>query len=271
MIAALTIAGTDPTGGAGIQADLKTFQEREVYGMSVITSVVAQNTFGVQAIHHLPPEMIERQLAAVLEDIPPQAVKTGMIATEDMMKLIADALRRHRNLPYVLDPVMFAKSGHALMEEASRHTLRDALVPLAAVVTPNIPEACDLLGMRIDTADDVKTAAKRIVHELGAKAALVKGGHMDGELADDLLYDGSEFYLFSAERTDTKHTHGTGCTLSAAIAAELAKGASVREAAATGKRFVTDAIRYTLGLGKGSGPTNHWGYRLQGVPQAKTP
>ncbi|PAD20287.1 bifunctional hydroxymethylpyrimidine kinase/phosphomethylpyrimidine kinase [Terribacillus saccharophilus] len=262
---ALTIAGTDPSGGAGIQADLKTFQEREVYGMSVVTSLVAQNTIGVQAVHHVPVEFLEQQLESIFSDITPAAVKTGMIASEEMMHCVAAALRNSKAI-YVMDPVMYAKSGHALMGEDSRDALKTHLVPLAALITPNIPEAEELTGIHIEDENSMKAAAKIIVREYGAKAVLMKGGHMEGAAAADLLYDGSSFSAYSAERIQTKHTHGTGCTYSAAITAELAKGKSLQEAVRIGKDFVTDAIQYSLQIGKGNGPTNHWGYRLQGVP-----
>ncbi|MFS0561412.1 bifunctional hydroxymethylpyrimidine kinase/phosphomethylpyrimidine kinase [Terribacillus sp. 179-K 1B1 HS] len=262
---ALTIAGTDPSGGAGIQADLKTFQEREVYGMSVITSLVAQNTTGVQAIHHVPVAFLEQQLKSIFTDIGPAAVKTGMIATEEMMQCIAFTLNKTK-AAYIMDPVMYAKSGHALMGEETRDALKSHLVPLATLVTPNVPEAEELTGIRIDDEASIKTAAKRIVREYGAKAVLMKGGHMEGAYAADWLYDGENFTSFTAERMQTKHTHGTGCTYSAAITAELAKGRTLQEAVKIGKDFVTDAIRYSLQLGKGNGPTNHWGYRLKSVP-----
>lgn len=262
---ALTIAGTDPSGGAGIQADLKTFQELEVYGMSVVTSLVAQNTTGVQAVHHVPVEFLEQQLESIFSDITPSAVKTGMIASEEMMRCVAAVLIKSKTA-YVMDPVMYAKSGHALMGEDSRDALKKHLVPLAALITPNIPEAEELTGIRIEDEHSIKTAAKMIVQEYGAKAVLMKGGHMEGASASDWLYDGNSFTAYTAERIQTKHTHGTGCTYSAAITAELAKGKSLQEAVRIGKDFVTDAISYSLQLGKGNGPTNHWGYRLQGVP-----
>ncbi|MRH43723.1 bifunctional hydroxymethylpyrimidine kinase/phosphomethylpyrimidine kinase [Aquibacillus halophilus] len=261
---ALTIAGTDPSGGAGIQADLKSFQEREVYGMSVVTSVVAQNTLGVTDIHNLPVSFIEKQLQSVFSDIEPNAVKTGMIATVDMMEVIAEILKK-QSVHYVIDPVMVAKSGHNLMEEPSRKTIRDVLIPLASVVTPNVPEAEILVDFTITNTEDAKRAAKVIVEELGAKAAVVKGGHLTGE-AIDVLYDKQDYHFFKSERTNTKHTHGTGCTFSAVITAELAKGKSIVEAVAIAKQFITDAIHYTLGIGKGNGPTNHWGYRLKSLP-----
>lgn len=268
IVTALTIAGTDPTGGAGIQADLKTFQEREVYGMSVLTSAVAQNTMGVKAVQHMQIAFIEQQLEAVFSDITPRAIKTGMISTIEMMELIATYLKKNKSIPYVIDPVMVATSGDALMEERSRAVIRDLLVPLATVVTPNVPEAEILVGFKVDDLAGLKKAAQVIVDELGAKAAVVKGGHLAGKAIDVLYYDNTFHYL-EAERTETKHTHGTGCTFSAAITAELAKGKTILEATTLAKQFITDAIRYSLAIGKGSGPTNHWGYRLKGLPNNK--
>lgn len=262
----LTIAGTDPTGGAGIQADLKTFQEREVYGMSVVTSIVAQNTMGVQDVEHLSAKFIKKQIDSVITDIIPDVIKTGMIATSEMMDVIAEAIEKH-SIPYVIDPVMVAKSGDHLMDVNSKQTMIDRLLPLATVVTPNVPEAEVLLDETIDSITDAEDAAKRIVHELGANAAVVKGGHHFDNEAVDVLYDGAETHRFPTARIDTKHTHGTGCTYSAVIAAELAKGNSVFDAVKTAKLFITDAIHYSLKLGKGNGPTNHWGYRLQGLPK----
>lgn len=264
---ALTIAGTDPTGGAGIQADLKVFQEREVYGMSVISSVVAQNTVGVQAVQHLDIPFMEKQLDSVLSDIQPDAIKTGMVATIEMMELIASKLST-LSVPYIIDPVMVAKSGDALMEGKSRDVIRELLLPLATVVTPNVPEAEILVGFDIHTNRDAEKAAKVMVNELGAQAAIVKGGHLSGD-AIDVLYDGKDFSYYKAERFDTKHTHGTGCTFSAAITAELAKGKTIQEAVTLGKKFITDAIQYSLKLGNGNGPTNAWGHRLQGLPNNK--
>ncbi|MDQ0205489.1 bifunctional hydroxymethylpyrimidine kinase/phosphomethylpyrimidine kinase [Alkalicoccobacillus murimartini] len=261
---ALTIAGTDPTGGAGIQADLKTFQEREVFGMSVITTVLAQNTTGVQMINHMPLELIEKQLDSVITDIPPSAVKTGMIATPEMMEFLVDYLK-NLQVPYICDPVMIAKSGDPLMDAQSRQSLRQTLVPLATIVTPNIPEASELTEMNIETIDDMERAAKMIVHELGAQAAVIKGGYRTDH-STDVLYANGIITRLHADRTNTKHLHGTGCTFSAAITAELAKGHSIESAVATGKAFITDSITHTLELGTGNGPTNHWGFRLKGLP-----
>ncbi|OZU88885.1 bifunctional hydroxymethylpyrimidine kinase/phosphomethylpyrimidine kinase [Virgibacillus indicus] len=260
---ALTIAGTDPSGGAGIQADLKTFQELKSFGMSVITSVVAQNTTGVQSVHHIPLKMIEQQLESVFSDIPVHALKTGMIANVDMMKVIADKITG-LNAPYVMDPVMVATSGDPLIAENARYFLRGNLLPLTTLVTPNIPEAEYLTGETIHTIDDMKQAAVQIVDRFNAGAALVKGGHMQGE-ATDFLYDGSTLHTFSAKRINTKNTHGTGCTYSAAITAYLSQGASLYEAVKSAKYFVTKAIEHSFSLGSGSGPTNHWATRKEGM------
>ncbi|MEC5425442.1 bifunctional hydroxymethylpyrimidine kinase/phosphomethylpyrimidine kinase [Virgibacillus sp. C22-A2] len=261
----LTIAGTDPSGGAGIQADLKTFQELKSYGMSVLTSVVAQNTTGVQGVHHLPVEMIEQQLESVLSDMPVHAFKTGMIANTDMMKVISKKISS-LDVPYVMDPVMVATSGDPLISENARDFLRDNLLPLTALVTPNIPEAEFITGEKIETVDDMKQAAVQIVEQFNAGAALVKGGHMEGD-AVDFLYDGSELHTFSAKRIDTTNTHGTGCTYSAAITAYLSHGAPLQQAVKQAKQFVTAAIQHSYKLGSGNGPTNHWATREEKVKQ----
>ncbi|MDQ0299973.1 hydroxymethylpyrimidine/phosphomethylpyrimidine kinase [Salibacterium salarium] len=252
----LSIAGTDPTGGAGIHADLKTFQESKAYGMAVVTSVVAQNTEGVRDVWHLPIEALEEQIRAVLEDIRPHVIKTGMIATPDMINKTADLLEEE-NIPLVIDPVMVATSGDSLMEDESTSLMKERLFPLAKVVTPNIDEAKLLTGLDIQSQEEAKQAAEQIVEEMGAAAAVVKGGHFTGEATDILYYNG-EFEFLTAERTDTKHTHGTGCTFSAAIAARLARGMTVNEAVSESKTFISAAIKETLGIGKGNGPVNHW-------------
>ena len=258
----LTIAGTDPSGGAGIHADLKTFQELKSYGMSVITSVVAQNTTGIQDIHHVPLDMIEQQLDSVTTDMPLHAFKTGMIANIDMMKIVVNKIET-LNAPYVMDPVMVATSGDSLIEENARDFLREQLLPLTTVVTPNIPEAEYLTGEKIETFEDMKQAAVHIVENFGAGATLVKGGHMKGE-AIDFLYDGSNIHTYTAKRINTKNTHGTGCTYSAAITAYLSQGLPLDEAVKRAKYFVTQAIQYSFPLGSGSGPTNHWATREEG-------
>lgn len=256
---ALTIAGTDPSGGAGIQADLKTFQELRSYGMSVITSVVSQNTTGVKDVHHVPIEILKSQLEAISSDIPVDAFKTGMISNMEMMKVVAEWIPEV-NAPYVMDPVMVATSGDTLIEEESRSWLRDHLIPLATVITPNIAEAEFILEEKIRNTEDMKQAAEQICSRFGASAALIKGGHLEGE-AIDFLYDGSSILTYSSERIDTENTHGTGCTYAAALTAFLSQGAPLSTAVEQAKHFVTEAIRHSFDIGKGSGPTNHFATR----------
>lgn len=258
---ALTIAGTDPTGGAGVQADLKTFQELKSYGMSVITSVVSQNTTGVKDVLDLPVSVITAQLDAVIEDIPVHALKTGMIANVDMMKEIKQRIEL-LNIAYVMDPVMVTTSGDTLINEEARIFLRDELLPITTIVTPNIPEAEFLLNRKIVNEEEMERAAKDIVTMFGVKAALVKGGHSKGD-ATDILYDGQTLHSFSAGRVATNNTHGTGCTLSAAITAYLSQGDTLVQAVEKAKRYVTLAIEHSLDLGHGSGPTNHWAPRIK--------
>ncbi|MCP3772139.1 bifunctional hydroxymethylpyrimidine kinase/phosphomethylpyrimidine kinase [Paenibacillus sp. MZ04-78.2] len=256
---ALTIAGSDSGGGAGIQADLKTFQMLDVYGMSAITSITAQNTLGVHGIYDIPLEGIEKQIDAVLSDLGADAAKTGMLSQPEIIELVAECIRKHGQKRLVVDPVMVAKGGASLLAANAQNALREKLLPLAALVTPNIPEAEVITGLSVTTIEDMKEAARRIVKEFGASAAIVKGGHRSGE-PTDVLYDGETFHLLTGERYETRHTHGTGCTFSAAVCAELAKGKTLLEAAHTAKQFITLAIRHTLGIGAGHGPTNHWAY-----------
>ncbi|ULL14553.1 bifunctional hydroxymethylpyrimidine kinase/phosphomethylpyrimidine kinase [Paenibacillus sp. H1-7] len=256
---ALTIAGSDSGGGAGIQADLKTFQMLEVYGMSAITAVTAQNTLGVHGIYDIPLAGIEQQLEAVIGDIGVDAAKTGMLSQPEVIELVAHQAVKHGLRQLVVDPVMIAKGGASLLAQSAQEALRTRLLPLAAVVTPNIPEAEVITGMSISTLGEMKEAAVRIVEQFGAGAAVVKGGHSSGE-PTDVLYDGKEFHLLTAERYETRHTHGTGCTFSAVITAELAKGRTLLDAVHTAKQFITLAIRHELGIGAGHGPTNHWAY-----------
>jgi hydroxymethylpyrimidine/phosphomethylpyrimidine kinase len=255
---ALTIAGSDSGGGAGIQADLKTFTVLGVFGMSALTAITAQNTLGVHGIYNLPLEAIEKQIDAVAQDIGVDAVKTGMLSQVPIIETVARKIKENRIPNLVVDPVMVAKGGARLLEQDSQQALIEHLLPLATVVTPNLPEAEVLTGRDIRTVDDMKEAAKRI-HSFGAKYVVVKGGHLEGD-ALDILFDGDAFTEFVAPRHKTNHTHGTGCTFSAAITAELAKGKPVQEAVRTAKDFITCAIRDTLGLGQGHGPTNHWAY-----------
>jgi hydroxymethylpyrimidine/phosphomethylpyrimidine kinase len=256
MIArALTIAGSDSSGGAGIQADLKTFTVFGAYGMSAITALTAQNTTGVAAIHAVPAPFVRQQIDAVVTDIGVDAVKTGMLANRVIIETVAAALRDHRIERVVVDPVLLAQSGAALLEDDARSTLLRALIPLASLVTPNIPEAAALLAMAIESEQAMHTAARRFV-ELGARAALIKGGHLAGADAVDVLYDGSALRVLRAPRIQTPHTHGTGCMLSAAITAGLAHGKSLASAVEDGKRFITAAVTQGLAIGKGHGPAN---------------
>jgi hydroxymethylpyrimidine/phosphomethylpyrimidine kinase len=253
---ALTIAGSDCSGGAGIQADLKTFSAHGVFGMSVITSVVAENTFRVIDIMDVRTDIIEKQIDAVFEDIPPDSVKIGMLSTVETMLSVAKKIKEINPKNIVIDPVMYAKNGAPLMAENSINTLISEIVPLADLITPNIPEAEKMANMKIENEDDMKNAAVKIL-KMGCKAVLIKGGHSVGN-ATDILYDGKDFYYYSAERINTKNTHGTGCTFSSAIAANLALGHDLPQALENAKNYVTNAIKNSLPFGKGNGPTNHF-------------
>lgn len=254
MRTALTIAGSDSGGGAGIQADLKTFAALGVFGTSAITSVTAQNTIGVQGVHDLPPEFVGRQIDSVLDDIPIDAAKTGMLSSAAIVEVVAAKVKAHAIKRLVVDPVMVAKSGAPLLQPDAVHALIEHLLPFALVLTPNVPEAEALTGLTITELNGMRQAARQI-HGLGPRYVVLKGGHLGGR-AIDLVYDGSRFTELDAERIDTPYTHGTGCVFSAAIAAELAKGSPVPEAVASAKRFTTAAIRYGFRLGKGFGPTD---------------
>ena len=251
----LTVAGSDSGGGAGIQADLKTITVLGGFGMSVVTALTAQNTLGVQGIHDVPPAFVAAQFDAVATDIGIDAAKTGMLATSEVIRVVAERIRRYGIEKLVVDPVMVAKGGMALIREEAKKTLITELVPLAFVLTPNIPEAEVLSGMRISTLSDMKEAA-RIIRNLGARHVVVKGGHLVGDAAD-LLYDGREFTIFNELRIETADTHGTGCTYSAAIATFLGRGMDVTGAVAKAKRYITEAIRCAWRVGGGHGPTNH--------------
>ncbi|MFA8437670.1 bifunctional hydroxymethylpyrimidine kinase/phosphomethylpyrimidine kinase [Pueribacillus sp. YX66] len=261
---ALTIAGSDSGGGAGIQADLKTFQELDVYGMSAITAVTAQNTLGVHGVYPQIVESVVKQIEAVAVDLKPDAVKTGMLFSKDIIEAVADQIEEHQLENLVVDPVMVAKGGDQLLQDDAIEALCEKLLPKATVITPNLPEAARLTKVEsIENISDMKKAAKRI-HELGVKHVLIKGGHLSSEQkAIDLLYDGFTYYSVSSDRIDTKHTHGTGCTYSAAIAAELAKGNGLHKAVNKAKHYITCAIRYSLAIGSGVGPTNHRGHRYE--------
>ena len=251
----LTIAGSDSGGGAGIQADLKTITVLGGFGMSVVTALTAQNTLGVHGIHDVPPEFVAAQFDAVATDMGIDAAKTGMLATSEVIRVVAEKIRRYRIAKLVVDPVMVAKGGMSLIREEAKATLIAELIPLAYVLTPNIPEAEVLAGIGIATLDDMKVAA-RIIREMGARHVVVKGGHLAGD-AVDLLYNGEHFREFRAPRIATADTHGTGCTYSAAIATGLAFGKEVAEAVTDAKRYITEAVRHAWRLGGGHGPTNH--------------
>jgi hydroxymethylpyrimidine/phosphomethylpyrimidine kinase len=252
----LSIAGSDCSGGAGAQADLKTFSAHGVFGMSVIVSVVAENTSRVIGFQDVSPDMIREQMDAVFEDIPVDAVKIGMLSCAATMRAVAEKLREYKPRWVVLDPVMYAKNGAPLMDPAATGELIETVMPLADVVTPNIPEAERIAGVSINGLDDMKRAAESIM-AMGPRGALIKGGHSSGD-ATDVLYDGKNFQLFSAPRIDTKNTHGTGCTYSSAIASNLALGLSLADATRRAKGYVTGAIRHSLPIGRGHGPTNHF-------------
>ena len=257
----MTIAGSDSGGGAGIQADLKTFSALGVYGASTLTAITAQNTVAVTAVHELPTDVIAAQIDAVITDIGVDAVKTGMLSSVAIVEVVAQELKRHGITNLVVDPVMVAKSGDALLRREAVDSLRTRLLPLAAVVTPNIPEAETLTGREIVSDEDMRRAAEEIV-AMGARAVVVKGGHRDGP-ATDLYYDGSRFQEFSAPRFDTVNTHGTGCTFASAVAAGLAQGKDVIDAVAQAKEYITGAIRNSYPLGQGHGPVHHF-YRVWG-------
>jgi hydroxymethylpyrimidine/phosphomethylpyrimidine kinase len=251
---ALTIAGSDPSGGAGIQADLKTFHQFGVYGEAVITLLTVQNTVRVSRVEVMAPLLVLEQLAAVIEDIPPGAAKTGALGSAEMVEAVARAAADF-SFPLVVDPVMVSKHGMSLLPEAAVAAIRDLLLPRAFLITPNVPEAEALSGVAIRNLEEMRRAACRL-RELGARAVLIKGGHLEGD-AIDLLFDGAGWHEFPAPRVATPHTHGTGCTYSAAITAGLALGLALPVAVGRAKRFIHEAIRTNPGLGQGSGPVNH--------------
>ncbi len=260
MHVALTIAGSDSGGGAGIQADLKTFFRFGVYGTSAITAVTAQNTIGVSKWEPVSPELLRAQIDAVATDLRPSAVKSGMVGTAKLIRIVAESLRRHNLLPYVLDPVIVATSGDALIESDGARAIQDELIPLATLVTPNADEAFALTGERVIDESSMRRAAEQLV-ALGAKAALIKGGHAgasDDSTIVDILYADGEFTAFAHPRIKTKNTHGTGCTLSAAITAQLAAGVPLRESVRVAIDYVQAALETAPGLGSGHGPLNHF-------------
>jgi hydroxymethylpyrimidine/phosphomethylpyrimidine kinase len=253
---ALTIAGSDSGGGAGIQADLKTFSAFRVFGMSVITAVTAQNSMGVQAVQNLPAEFVAQQLRSVLSDFDADAAKCGMLSTAAIIEAVAAGLREHPIAKLVVDPVMMAKSGDPLLQPDARQALIARILPLALLVTPNLPEAEALAGVPVQTRGDMEEAARRI-HALGPRYVLVKGGHLKGD-ALDLLWNGREMTAFSVPRVESPNTHGTGCTFSAAITAGLSRGQALGDSVRAAKAYVTKAIREGFSLGRGVGQLRHF-------------
>ena len=252
----MTIAGSDSGGGAGIQADLKTLAALGVFGASTITAVTAQNTLAVTAVHEIPTSVISAQIDAVVGDLGVDAVKTGMLSSPAIVETVAAGIRRHGIRQVVVDPVMVAKSGDRLLRAEAIDALRNSLLPLAAIVTPNIPEAEDLTGMTIESDADVRDAAQAIL-DLGPRTVVIKGGHLEGP-PTDLFYDGIRFRAFTTRRIPTANTHGTGCTFASAIAAGLAHGLDLRAAIQQAKEYVTEAIRAAYPIGQGHGPLHHF-------------
>lgn len=253
----LTIAGSDSGGGAGIQADLKTFHAFGAFGTTVVTAITAQNTLGVTAVHPVPLSVVIAQLDAVMSDLPPVAIKTGMLATAPLVDTVADRLAEVGTGTLVVDPVMVATSGDRLLEQDAERTITTRLIPLAALVTPNVPEARILTGRQVRSPEEMLDAAKAMV-DAGADAVLVKGGHLEGDRLVDVLWDGKSHRSWARDRLPTHNTHGTGCTLSAAIVANLAAGRSLENAVDRSLGFVEAAIRTAPGIGSGHGPLNHF-------------
>ncbi len=254
---ALTIAGSDSGGGAGIQADLKTFHAYGVFGTSAITAVTVQNTLGVYGVHTIPPEVVRAQIRAVVSDLHPRACKTGMLGTAEMVETVAAAVADAKLDLFVLDPVMVATSGDRLLDEGAERAIVTRLMPLATIITPNLGEAAILSGLSVGTVAEMEAAARHLTL-LGANGVLLKGGHLDGDTVVDVLVIGDRCHAYQRPRIDTRHTHGTGCTLSAAITAGLALGASLREAVESALDYVYRAIATSPNLGQGSGPLNHF-------------
>ena len=252
---ALTIAGSDSGGGAGIQADLKTFAAHGVYGLSAITAVTAQNTVAVTGVQEIEPELVSSQIAAVVSDFPVAAAKTGMLSSAAIIRAVAQAVDDHE-LRVVVDPVMVAKSGDRLLRPDAVDALREELLPRAALLTPNVPEASDLTGFRVENEDEMRTAGKKLL-EMGARAVLMKGGHLDGDPVVDLFLEGNRVFRFRGHRIHTRATHGTGCTLSAAVVANLALSRPLPEAVKRARRYLRTAMFRATPLGQGHGPLGH--------------
>ena len=260
-IPTLTIAGSDSSGGAGVQADLKTFSAIGTYGMSVITAITAQNTQGVFLVEDLSKEIIESQINVVFEDIEPAAVKIGMVSSPGIIHTIVNTLKKYNPKYLVVDPVMISKSGYSLLKPEAKKSLIEELIPMAYIITPNTPEAEEITGIEINNVDDMREAGRKILEELGPKYVLMKGGHLEGD-AVDVLIGNDTFEIYKQERLDRKNTHGTGCTLSSAITSHLALGYDIVEAVKLSKEYITEAIRHSFDIGKGVGPVNHF-YKLE--------
>jgi len=252
----LTIAGSDSCGGAGIQADLKAFSANGTYGMSVITAITAQNTQGVFDVQDITPSVIAHQIEAIFDDIRVDAIKIGMVSRPETIAIIAQTLQKYTLPPLVIDPVMISKSGYALLQPEAQKSLIELLLPMATLITPNLPEAEVIVGYKIDTIELMQQAA-RDMHKLGCHYVLVKGGHLEDD-ATDVLFDGTSFHLLHSKRLKTINTHGTGCTLSSSIAANLAQGMVIQEAVEEAKAYITIAIEHGFVLGKGVGPVHHF-------------
>jgi phosphomethylpyrimidine kinase len=265
MKTALTIAGSDSCGGAGIQADIKTFSALGTYAMSVITAVTAQNTKGVLEIRELDGDIVARQIDCIYDDIRVDAVKIGMVSSVEIIEAVSKSLIKNHAGNIILDPVMISKSGYYLLKPEAQSALVEKLFPLALLVTPNLFEAQAITNRKIESVEQMKDAAKDIL-KLGAKTVVVKGGHLAGD-AVDVFYDGTGFACYTGERIDTKNTHGTGCTFSSAVAALVARGYSLRDALREAKAYINTAIAHSLALGSGHGPTNHFYslYKAAGV------
>lgn len=263
---ALTIAGSDSGGGAGIQADLKTFAALGAYGSSVITALTAQNTLGVQGVYEVSAEFVGQQLDSVLSDIGAAAVKTGMLFNAPIIEIVATKVTQYGLAKLVVDPVMYAKSGDALLLPQAMEALRVRLLPLAYLVTPNLPEAEAIASLKINDETSMQEAARRII-ALGAKNVLIKGGHLSGERSPDLLFDGQNFTTFDAPRLATQNSHGTGCTLSAAITAFLARGKTLPEAIGAAKAYLTEALKQAVSIGGGQSPVAHFQHLQQAIFQ----
>ena len=265
MKTVMTIAGSDSSAGAGIQADLKTFAAFGVYGTSVITAITAQNTRGVCRVQDVSPDLVAAQIDAVLSDIGADIVKTGMLPSAGIVDVVVEKVRQYGLTELVVDPVMRAEGGESLVAGEAVAVIRERLLPLALIVTPNLSEAAALVGRDLDGWDDIRWAARQII-DIGARNVVIKGGHLDGP-AIDLFYDGHEYHEFFAPRVDARNTHGTGCTFASAIAASLAKGSTVRQAVAAAKAYVTKALQHSYPLGQGAGPVHHFFRYWQDLPR----